>query len=639
MDKKNAVTILVFVLLCNALPALLNRVSGEPQEPKYGGTLVVAGNSDPIHLNPALLSSSVIDMAVGKGVYASLLRYDIEMNPKPFLAESWNISPDGKTWTFYLVQNCTWHDGEKFTSADVKFTIEEVLVHYHPTGGLLYGDLEEIETPDDYTVILKFSEPNGILINFLGTFYTPMLPKHLYEGTDIPNNPYNMEPIGCGPMKFKKWVKGQYVELERYPDYFMKEMPYLDRYIYRVIDDPSARVAAMKTGEVDWMISELCIPFERYQELLADPDLRDCAGALGAFGQNFIMLFNLRNEYLSDINVRRALAHAIDRKDFIEKAMFGLGAEGESPFSYLLPDHNPNIKGYEYNVTKANELLDEAGYERGPDGIRFTIRLLYDSGVSWKVSVGELFPEYLKKVGIGIVKEPRDHATEYNKAWDAYDFDLTFTGIFGGPDPIVGMGRLYLSQNIEPKGYAKNPFPYNNSRIDELFDEASKTVNFTKRKELLYEAQEILVEDLPTLTLCYSTGGPEVVSKEFGGIPISCFDGGGSNIDGVWWMLGYVNSPSTAAEAISAAENMISNLEDMNYDVTMAISKLEEAKTALEKGEYDPAKEKADLAPTFAIPSGVQPSPEPPYDLWTGILLALLVVHIIAVAGWLKKNL
>src|SRR5690606_35419066 len=218
------------------------------QAPRRGGTLVVALGADPEHLNPAL-TTSYPAAAVGASLYSALIWLDETGRPQPELAESWEISADGRTYTFHLRRDARWHDGRPLTSADVKYTMENLLGPYHGRFRNAYDQLEGIDTPDDHTVVLRLREPYAPLMTLLTVFDAPILPKHIYEGTDPLNNPANFNnPIGSGPFVFREWVRGDRVVLERNPDYF-DEPAYLDRLIYRIIPDDLSRSVALEVGE------------------------------------------------------------------------------------------------------------------------------------------------------------------------------------------------------------------------------------------------------------------------------------------------------------------------------------------------------------------------------------------------------
>jgi peptide/nickel transport system substrate-binding protein len=218
--------------------------SAQAPAPSRGGTIVVAIGGEPPHLNPHFTTLPWVWM-IGMAVHDSLIKLDVNMKPHPNLAESWTASPDFRTYTFRLVRNARWHDGKPFTSADVKFTFEEVASKLNANGPTLLGALQRVETPDPFTAVMRFSRPHPTLLFYLDVPLTGgLLPKHLYEGTDIRRNPTNAAPIGVGPFKFVEWNRGDRIVLERNPSYHVKDRPYLDRVVFRIARDPAGRVVA-----------------------------------------------------------------------------------------------------------------------------------------------------------------------------------------------------------------------------------------------------------------------------------------------------------------------------------------------------------------------------------------------------------
>ncbi len=202
---------------------------------RYGDTMVIGITGDPGTLN-GTTSSNFVEKIIASNVFSMLIRLDRSFKPVPDLAKSWTISDDGLTYTFRLNEGVKWHDGTPFSSADVKFTIDDVILPLHTRAGTYKSVIDRVETPDANTVVIRLKQPFGPLMNALGYDFL-ILPQHLYEGTDIKANPYNAKPVGTGPFKFAEWKKGSYVILEKNKDYFVKGIPYLDRLVFQEIPD------------------------------------------------------------------------------------------------------------------------------------------------------------------------------------------------------------------------------------------------------------------------------------------------------------------------------------------------------------------------------------------------------------------
>ena len=157
---------------------------------------------------------------VGGKIYESLLDFSTDLSPKPQLADSWEVSDDGLRYTFKLVENAKWHDGTPFTAADVVFSCADMLQEVHPRARVNFERCESIEATDDYTVVFTLKQPFAPFLFSFESSSCPIMPKHLYEGTDYRNNPANDTPIGTGPFKFAEWERGSYIRLTADPDYY-----------------------------------------------------------------------------------------------------------------------------------------------------------------------------------------------------------------------------------------------------------------------------------------------------------------------------------------------------------------------------------------------------------------------------------
>src|ERR1700679_2548835 len=192
----------------SAAPAIFNaKVSAAPV---HGGQLIVGQSPDPVMLTSALTVAGPVQVVSGK-IFDGLLSYDDKLNPRPQLAQSWSVSPDGLTYTFKLRPGVTWHDGKPFTSADVAFSVLEIWKKFHSRGRATFANVTNADTPDPLTVIWHLSKPAPYILSALASVESQVLPKHLYEGTDILTNPHNVAPIGTGPFRFQEWKRGQYI--------------------------------------------------------------------------------------------------------------------------------------------------------------------------------------------------------------------------------------------------------------------------------------------------------------------------------------------------------------------------------------------------------------------------------------------
>ena len=231
-----------------AFGAICILAGGQPAraEPIHGGTLTWVVVREPPVLIP-LTTSAGGSTEIGPNVVEGLLAFDQDLRPRPLLATAWQVSQDGLRYTFELRRGVTWHDGKPFTSADVASSIS-ALKQVHPRGRATFANVAEVLTPDEHTAIIVLSKPAPYLLSALSSSESPIVPKHLYEGTDVVANPHNSAPVGTGPFVFKEFVKGSHVILDRNPNYWDKPKPYLDRLVVRFVPDAAARAAALEFG-------------------------------------------------------------------------------------------------------------------------------------------------------------------------------------------------------------------------------------------------------------------------------------------------------------------------------------------------------------------------------------------------------
>jgi len=514
---------------------------------KYGGTFILGVGDDPTTLNPCLTSSMNTHYFSG-ALFNSLLDIDADMNIGPNLAEFWEVSSDGLTYTFHLVRNATWHDGAKFTSADVKFTVEEIWQKYAPYGPSVFAWIDSLETPDDYTVILHMKAPFAPMEIYLSnTNYAAILPKHIYENTNITENPHNLDnPIGTGPFMWKEWVKGDHLTFVKNPNYFKKGLPYLDQLIIRIIPSTTSRATAIEQGEIH------AIPIMAYfyvEKWALNPDLLVSMKSRAALANIMFVACNMRHPIVGGlgeraITVRQALYHTIDKELIRQRVIYNVFPVASSPFTSSLTMAYKNmsaIKPYDYDIEKANQMLDGAEYPRGSDGIRFELTCPYESTSPYTAKFLEIWREDLEKVGVKLNLIPLDRSSEL-AAKANWDFDICVEIPYLGPDPSVSAARFYISSNIKHASYT-NVWGYNNSEVDRLFELAQTTVDYNTRKSYFDQIQDILWEQVPCLWVVESAGF-RTYRTEFKGMPTTPL-GPPETYETFWWIYG--TSPTATA--------------------------------------------------------------------------------------------
>lgn len=491
-------------LLAAAVAGMLAPAALAQPTLQHGGTAVVAINDNP----PNLMSGISTDIATGAiagQIFDSLVVMSNDLEIVPALAQSWERSEDGLTYTFHLREGVTWHDGEPFTSADVKYTIEEISGKYNSMAMSAFGPIESVETPDPLTVVIQLEGPDPAF--FPWSFAQPsghMFPKHIYEGTDPSTNPANFSPIGTGPFVFSEWVRGSHIILERNENYFNADEVYLDRLVFQIMPEAGARQIALENGDVDHLpyfalAASSVAPLSNRSDIEIVDARRPAQGIIIAF-------FNLRSEPLSVKEVRHAISHGIDRELLVALALDGRGEVATGPINSQNAYYAGDVKQFSRDVAQANALLDEAGFPAGPGGTRFSLRLIYQAAGEGGAlqSAAEIMREQLREIGIELQLQPSDAASYQENAFISWDFDLAMGSFATGPDPNIGVARMYLEEFIVPRN-ASNLMGYINPEVDALFNQAAMEVDDEVRKDLYAEAQRLMVEDLPALWLWEKT--------------------------------------------------------------------------------------------------------------------------------------
>lgn len=488
---------------------------------RAGGTLRIGLNAEPITLNPAITNNQV-DVFVAAKIYEGLIYLDEDMTPVPGLAQSWEVSDDGLTIALHLRPGVRWHDGVPFTSADVKFSLEDVVRTMHPLGAAQLSVLESVETPDDQTAIIHLSGPSIFFASpylALNASTAPIIPKHLFEGTDIATNPVSSNPVGTGPFRFQEWVRGSHIVLVRSDDYWAEGLPLLDQVVYVVIPDASTRLLAFENGEIDYL--PFGVPYSALERLGARPDV-DVIRFRDTRYQIHGLYFNVRNEPFSNPLVRQAIAHAIDKQVIVDNVTFGYDRVANSVQQSGSAFYNPDVPTYDLNLTTAAGLLDQAGLTAGANGVRFEATFTVDLGVGeTALKTAELLRDQLALVGIKLTIVPLERATFLQTVYQNYDFEIaTFYGTMG-PDPSVG-SKWFVTPTA-PASFV-NPTGYSNPRIDNLLAAFAVQTDPDRRRELFYEAQDILLTELPYIPI-REDSWPVLVSAKFTGVATDMFAG------------------------------------------------------------------------------------------------------------------
>jgi len=473
------------------------------EEPEQtGGDVLHVQTSDIQNLNTTLVQDVYSGWITGF-IYDSLVGASpIDGTTVPSLADYWEASEDGLTYTFYLNKNAKFHDGTPLTAADVEFTFQSVLdeTSLSVRRGTVAPVLKELIVVDDHTVQLIAVEPSATFVSdAAGQF--GILPKHIWE--NVPFAEFGADPgntgqdpsrvIGSGPFKFVEWVQNDHVTLEKNADYWdTANVPVIDRYIYRVVADAATAVQSLVTGEND--IAD--IPFTQVESLRAsNPELNIVDYDTTAFNYFYTQQDEARSPYFTDPKMRQALLYALDRELVAEAVYqgFAIRADGTQPVLSVAyaPDQIDTI--YTYDPDQANSLLEEAGWVdsdgdgiREREGVKFSFECLYSEGVATYEQQIPYMQQAWKAVGIEMIPTAVPFPTLSDNS-ESGNFHMAVAGFNWDVDGQQDI--MFGCESTPPAGF--NRMNYCNPEYDELAAQARRELDPQKRIDLLIEASNI----------------------------------------------------------------------------------------------------------------------------------------------------
>jgi peptide/nickel transport system substrate-binding protein len=443
-----------------------------------GGTLLAQGkgvlnfglSGNPDTLDPQK-TAGTLTFQVLKSLYDTLVEPDTTGKIVPALAESWTVSPDGLIWTFKLRQNVVFHNGQLFTSKDVKATLDRI--RDEATASPKKSDfnaIKEIRTPDPQTVVFILSAPYAPLLASLASGWGAILPSGLIEA----GHNFASEPVGTGPFKFEKWVRDNKISMVRNDKYWMKDVPKLAKVEFQIIPERAVQVQGLMSGAIDAV--EFVDP-EDLPVLQQNPKVTIRKELTSLI---MVMAMNCSREPLNDLRVRQAVNYAIDKQLVLDMA-YGGGKVGSTfldtgnayytDFSYLYP----------YNPDKAKQLLKEAGVGNK----EFTIYV--PQNYPLHVKAAELIQQMLEKVGMNVKLQLVDWSTWLSSVYTGGNYDFTVIGHTGKLDPdgtLAGYGTGKYVKWINATAAAK-------------IKEAATISDFAARKKLYTDALEIMAKEVP----------------------------------------------------------------------------------------------------------------------------------------------
>lgn len=467
-----------------------------------GGRLVVAADSEPRNLNPAIVASNGVFFVSSKVVEPlAEASFSGENGLEPRLATAWEGSADGLSVTFTLREGVSWHDGKPFTSADVAFSALQIWKPLQNLGRTVFKDLASVDTPDAKTAVFRFSKPTPFqLIRNALPALTAVVPKHLYEGTDIEANPANTKPVGTGPFVFAEHRPGEYYRLTRNENYWDSEKPRLDEIVYRVLPDRAAAAGALEAEEVQ-LAAFSAVPLADLARIGEVEGISVIREGYEALTYQLVVEINHRRKELADLKVRQAIAHAIDKQFVVDTIFLGYAAAATGPVPQNDKQfYSADVPTYAFNVAAANALLDEAGYPRGDNGTRFALRLLPAPYFNETRQFGDYLRQALAAVGIDAQLVNNDAAAHQKAVYTDHEFDLAVAPpVFRG-DPAIS--TTILVQSGLPAGVPfSNQGGFQSEALDKVIADAASELDEDKRTALYGEFQKLVARELPLINV------------------------------------------------------------------------------------------------------------------------------------------
>src|SRR6059036_3107086 len=500
----------ILVALLLAILALVTPTAA----PAAGKEMVIGFLGDATSLNPVVATDGQSYIAEWP-MFDSLVELDEKLGVRPLLAESWEVSKDGLTWTFKLKKGVKWHDGKPFTARDVAFTFYSVLDPKVTTPHRAYFDalagfpeltakdnpkkpeelaVRPIEVVDDHTVRFRLRYPSGSFLAVLVNPRAGIVPEHILKGADLNTAEFNRRLIGTGPFKLVEWRRGERLVMEANTEYHGGR-PALDHLIFRIIPDSVVLLQELRAGGVDFIENP---PLTEVARLKQTPTLK----VLVADNTSYTY-FGWRQDLapFTDVRVRRALYHAIDVPSIVREA-----------------------------------LQAEAGFKPGADGVltkdgkRFSFSVRHDQANQSVKDTAVIVQEFLKRVGVEAHLEPLDWPTFVKKLF-ASDFEGIVVGWTNHHDPDPFAYTIWHSSQWRLRNFAH----YKNARVDEALEAARRTANTAERKKHYAELSKLLMEDAPYVFLYFPQQVYVTRSGYEGFVPIPTFAGIYQSLKSVRW--------------------------------------------------------------------------------------------------------
>ena len=489
--------------------------------PKPGGTLFRRLEGEPATLNPLLQTDDYASFVLAD-VVRNLIDLDKHLQPVGGLADRWEVSPDGREWTFHLRDGAAWEDGSPVTSKDALFTLEKVTDPQLPA--LLFSSgldgYAGAEAVDDRTFRVRFKTSYAFRVY---AFNMPLVCAARNGKHDFLASPDDRAPFSDGPYRVARWKTSESIELVRNPRWNGPRAPF-DRVLFRIVPDAVQAYRALERGDVD----EMRLSTEQWRASASDPRFARCCRATLFYDLSYFYIgYNNRSPLFSDVPTRRAMAMLLDRGRLVRDLFFGTARILSGPWAADSPAYDPSVAPYPFDPAAARDLLARAGWkDTDGDGVldrggkKFAFDLLYGAGSASARQVCEVFRSDLEKAGVVCRLRAVEWAA-FTKRMDAGDFEAVASSWSGDPNP--DLWGYWASSQAPPNGL--NNLSYSNPEVDRLLDEVRLEPDAGKRTALFHRIHRLIHDDAPA-TFVFQSAQKYAVSRSIGGLvttPVGMF--------------------------------------------------------------------------------------------------------------------
>lgn len=480
-NLRKGIAIVLMAVMLTGMLAACGRNDAENKGSGGDSSLKFGIDADIVSLDTHMAKDTVTGI-IHYQIYDTLVKNDPKDGIVPSLAESWEISEDGKEITFLIRQNVKFQNGETMTTEDVAYSLNRAMASSFTSS---YTEtMDHAEAVDDTHVVLYMKQGFGPVFQCLSAACMGIVPKAYVE--EVGDDGFTEAPIGTGPYKFVSWSSGEKIVLEAFDEYW-KGVPAIKNISFMIMTDKNTAAIALESGEIDVLYAPS--PADRSQlEALDNVQFLSENGSV----YMWVVAFNNESEFFKEQKVREAINYAVDRQEMVDGYLDGFGVATEMPIVPSVFGYDPSFKNHEKDLDKAKALLAEAGY---PNGFTCTIKLNQSSTYT---EPAQILQAQLRKIGINLEFELEERAAFLQDVTTDANYDITlfmFTAGYTDADYVL-YGRLH-SKNIGNTNYLN----YANPEVDKLLDQARASTDEAERMELYYKISEYVKDEAPFIPL------------------------------------------------------------------------------------------------------------------------------------------